>query len=319
MNKYFTGFKKKFFQGWYFKQSDSLSESISFIPGYTVSADGARTAFIQVLTGRGSSYAEYPIEEFAAAKDKLEIKIGDSVFSEDGLKLDIGGGIRVKGELAFSSFNPPRSRLLSPNIMGPFDFMPALQCRHFIYSLHHAVDGVLSVDMKETVFNGGRGYCEGDRGASFPKNYIWLQSNLFGGTDSCVAVSIADVPFMGTELCGCASIFKFGGREYRFATYNGAKIVALEDRGDTVNIALTRGGDVLEASLSLPLGHDLKAPLTGEMKNTIKETLTASLNLKVTSDKKIIFDENGIIASAESVGKVRCMSFEPAGRTVKNN
>ena len=319
MDKYFAGYKKKFFQGWYFKQSCGLSESVAFIPGYAVAADGVKTAFIQVLTAQGSFYNEYPIEEFTAAKDKLKIKIGDSVFSEEGLKLDIEGGIRVRGELAFSAFNPPAAKLLSPNIMGPFDFIPALQCRHHIYSLHHGVDGVLSVNMKDIVFNGGRGYCEGDRGSSFPPNYIWLQSNLFGGADSCVTISIADVPFMGRGFCGCAAVFKYGGAEHRFASYNGTKIAVLEDRGNAVNIALTRGGNILEASLNLPFGHDLKAPSDGEMKNAIKEAVNASLNLKVTADGKVIFDESGIICSAESVGKVRCAAPEPAGKAVRNS
>ena len=142
MNIYFAGYKKRFFQGWYFKQSTALGESIAVIPGYAVSAEGGKTAFIHVLTGQGSFYNEYPIDEFSADRNKLEIKIGNSLFSEEGLKLDVGGGIRVKGELWFSRFNPPRSRFLSPNAMGPFDFFPFMECRHYIYSLHHAVGGI---------------------------------------------------------------------------------------------------------------------------------------------------------------------------------
>jgi hypothetical protein len=311
MNKYFSGFKKKFFQGWYFKQSAAFGESIAVIPGYAVSGEGGKTAFIHVLTGQGSSFNEYPIEDFHANADKLEIKIGDSTFSEEGVKLDIGGGIRVKGEVSFSRFNPPLCKFLSPNIMGPFDFFPFMECNHHIYSLHHTVGGVVSVDNKEIIFNGGRGYCEGDRGMSFPKSYIWLQSNSFGADDSCISLSIADVPFLGMVFCGFIAVFKYEGREYRFATYNGAKIALLEDRGDTVYIVLTRFGNILEAALTLPVGFDLKAPQNGVMKNTVKETHSASLNLKVTADKKIIFDESGIICSAENVGKVRCMSRAP--------
>lgn len=316
MNQYFSGYKKKFFQGWYFKQSDNNSESISFIPGYAVNTGGLKTAFIQVLTAGRSYYNEYAIGELSARRDKLEVKIGGSVFSEEGIKLDISGGARIKGELAFSPFNPPAKSFFCPNIMGPFDFLPKLECRHYIYSLHHEVNGVITAGAGEYVFNGGRGYCEGDRGVSFPTGYIWLQSNLFGGPDFCVSVSIADVPYLGMNICGVAAIFKFKGKEYRFATYNGAKITLLEDRGDTINILLTRGGDSLEACLSLPLGYDLKSPHEGRMKNTIKETLGASLNLKVKSGGKTVFREDNIICSAESAGKVRCMSYQPARAAV---
>lgn len=317
MKQYFSGYKKKFFQGWYFKQSDNNSDSIAFIPGYAVSAGGLRTAFIQILTGEGSYYNEYPIEEFKAKRDKLEVRIGNSVFSEEGVKLDIKGALRVKGELAFSPFNPPVKGFLCPNIMGPFDFLPFLECKHYIYSLHHGVNGVLTAGAKEYIFNGGRGYCEGDRGGSFPKGYIWLQSNLFGGPDSCVSISIAEVPYTGMNICGVAAVFKFMGREYRFATYNGVKIALLEDKGDRINIVLTRGGDSLEASLELPLGYDLKAPKEGQMQNIIKEAVAASLDLKVTIDKKVIFQENNIICSAESAGKVRCKTSEPVRTAAK--
>lgn len=316
MQQYFSGFKRKFFQGWYFKQSDINSGSVSFIPGYAVGADGLRTAFVQVLAHEGSCYNEYAIEEFSAARDKLEIRIGKNIFSEEGIRLDTDDGLRVRGELAFSAFNPPAKKFFCPNIMGPFDFLPGLECRHYIYSLHHEANGVLTVGGKDYIFNGGRGYCEGDRGTSFPKGYIWLQSNLFGGPDSCVSISIADVPYLGMNICGVAAVFKLKGKEYRFATYNGAKIALLEDRGDTINILLTRGGDSLEACLSLPLGYDLKSPQEGRMKNTIKETLGASLNLKVKSGGKTVFREDNIICSAESAGKVRCMSYEPARAAV---
>lgn len=311
-DKYYSGIKTKFFQGWYFKQACGR-HNIAFIPGYAVSGDKLFSAFIQVITDKGSYYAEYPADSFSAARDNLKIKIGKSEFSEEGVKLDLtAGGVAMKGELEFSGFNPPEKKLLCPNIMGPFDFLPGLECKHYIYSMHHEVNGVLRIGQNDIVFNGGRGYCEGDRGRSFPKGYFWAQSNCFGGADACVMLAAADVPYMGAEFCGVTSIFKYAGKEYRFATYNGTKIALFEDRGDIVNISLRRGGSALDASVALPLGYDLKAPKEGRMGQTVKEAVTASLSLKIMVGQNVIFRESNIICSAESFGKVRCMSYEPA-------
>ena len=309
--KYFSGYKKKFFQGWYFKQAVN-GHSVAFIPGYAVDKGKLSSAFIQVVTDKGGYMAEYPIDEFFADRHRLRIKIGKSEFSEAGLKIDIRtAGICAKGEVAFSPFNPPEAGFFTPNIMGPFDML-LMECKHYIYSLNHSVNGVLKVNSEEFIFNEGRGYCEGNRGRSFPKNYFWLQSNLFGAPDSSFTLSVADVPFFGTEFCGFASIFKYKGNERRFATYNGAKITLFEDRGDSVHISLKRGSETLEASVALQHGGDLKTPKDGRMAQSVKEAHSASLSLKVTDGGKVIFSEKGIICSAENFGKVRCSLREPA-------
>ncbi len=309
--RYFSGRYKEYFQGWYFKQSVK-GRNIAFIPGYA--ADGGRlsSAFIQVVTDKSGYFIEYPISQFSAERGKLHIRIGKSEFYEGGMKLDIDAfGIRVKGELSFAAFNPPLQRPFMPNIMGPFDYLPRLECRHYIYSLHHEVNGVIKINGEDVIFNGGRGYCEGDRGRSFPKNYFWAQSNLFAGTDSCISLAAADVPIMGAEFCGVAAIFKYKGKERRFATYNGTKITVFEDRGDSVGITLKKGAETLSAEVALPHGSDLRAPKNGSMALMIKEALSAPLYLKVTDGGKTVFDERGIIASAENVGKVRCKTSEP--------
>lgn len=53
------------------------------------------------------------------------------------------------------------------------------------------VEGTVKVNDQEIDFTGGRGYIEKDWGSSFPKRYIWIQSNHFEEPTASLFFSIA--------------------------------------------------------------------------------------------------------------------------------
>ena len=63
--------------------------------------------------------------------------------------------------------------------MGPFSFVPFMECYHGIISMDHSIIGELSIKGKKVDFTSGRGYIEKDWGHSFPIGYVWMQSNHF--------------------------------------------------------------------------------------------------------------------------------------------
>lgn len=63
---------------------------------------------------------------------------------------------------------------------------------------------------------------EGDRGYSFPRNYVWTQCSF---PDGALMLSIADIPIGGFHFTGVISIVLLHGKEYRLATYLGSKAV----------------------------------------------------------------------------------------------
>ena len=50
--------------------------------------------------------------------------------------------------------------------MGPFRFIPFLQCRHGVVSMSHKTKGSIQINGDSINFHGGRGYAEKDCGCS---------------------------------------------------------------------------------------------------------------------------------------------------------
>lgn len=74
-----------FFEGWYFKVVDASEEArYAIIPGVFLSSSSERQhAFVQVLDGQRAhaTYHPFPLEEFWAAEDRFEIRIGPNRFT----------------------------------------------------------------------------------------------------------------------------------------------------------------------------------------------------------------------------------------------
>lgn len=124
--------------------------------------------------------------------------------------------MEVRGDLHFGKFTEPKY-----DIMGPFIYIPGMECRHAVYSMRHAVNGTLALDDKKIIFQNGTGYMEGDSGTLFPDKYIWTQSFFPGGSFMIVGASI---PLAGINFTGTAGFIFKENREYRFATYLGASV-----------------------------------------------------------------------------------------------
>jgi hypothetical protein len=129
--------------------------------------------------------------------------------------------------------------------MGPYRFVPAMQCRHGVLSNAHRVEGAMQVQGRTLEFHGGLGYCETDRGSSFPRRYLWTQCSWDQENPCSVMISAAHVPLLGGSITGCIGLVYFGGREYRLATYGGVKIV----KWDASSIILKQKDYLLEAEV----------------------------------------------------------------------
>lgn len=274
---------RKFFEGWYFKHQNE-SETVSIIPG--ISASGA---FIQIITDESSYNINFPISEFKKGK---KILVGNSIFSLEGIKLDIKTKkLNIQGEIFYHDLAP-----LKNDIMGPFRFFP-LECRHGIISMHHRLDGKLQINGRIFDFTNGTGYIEKDSGHSFPPRYCWVHSNDFGEKCS-VTVAIADIPFFGFHFQGLICAVYYKGKEYRIATYNKGKV--LECTGEKVIVA---GKDLrLEIYLSNSKSHALRSPVKGEMAGIIKEAPSCTAKFKFFKSDDLIFNFESRKTSCEFFG-----------------
>lgn len=155
------------FEGWYCKLVDPAEQHpYAIIPGIFLSHDPARHhAFVQVLDGvmGRATYHTYPADEFWAAEDDFELRIGPNHFAAGHIALQIDDAERtVAGELRFVGLKPWPVSLSSPGIMGWCAWMPFMECYRGVVSLDHKLEGALTIDGEQVDFTGE---CAGGRGA----------------------------------------------------------------------------------------------------------------------------------------------------------
>ncbi|MBQ6820728.1 MAG: hypothetical protein IJO26_05480 [Clostridium sp.] len=285
-------YKNSYFEGWYFKQQ-TRNYSIAFIPGINIDRNGNKYAFIQVIDEEKSYNINYDFKYFSISEDKLTIQIENNIFSINGIDINIKNkDINIKGKLIYKDITKVKS-----DIMGPFAFFPFMECIHGILSLKHKVNGILEINDKEIEFLDDSGYIEKDSGKSFPENYLWIQCNYFKDKDMSIIASIADIPFLGFKFKGCIAIVYYQGKEYRLATYNGAKIIKYDEK----QVIIKKGVYKLEIEIRDLSPQELLAPNIGEMKRTINENISCNANFKFYKGSKLIFNLNSDKASFEYV------------------
>lgn len=267
--------KRGWFYGWYFKcQSDT--RTLAVIPAVH-RTQGKKTCSIQIITEEHSWTASLPAEAFRR-KGKT-IFIGKNRFGERGVRLAVcEPGLSVKGRLEFGSLFPLRY-----DIMGPFSLVPFLECRHSVWSMKHTVRGTVYINGTEYSFDGAEGYWEGDRGRSFPKEYIWTQC---GFPEGALMLSVADIPLAGFHFRGIIAIVLLDGREYRLATYLGAKAARIRDG----MVRVVQGSLELEAKLLEKTGKPLKAPAGGDMVRTIHESAACRAKYRFRRKGRTLLD-----------------------------
>jgi hypothetical protein len=300
---------KNYFEGWYFKQVTKDKEFvISFIPGMSTNVEDPH-AFVQCIFKdrigmMKSLYFRYPLETFKYEDDPFSVTIGNNIFKETGVTLDLVDTTYViSGSLTYSNLTPLRKRLIEPNIMGFFSYVPGLECNHDIISMSHEVMGQLSINEDDVIFDHGKGYIEKDWGTSFPEKYIWIQSNHFLLDDMSICCSIASFPVLKLPIQGFFCNLKHNGSEYRFATYNGSRIKAFGVNNKDYNIIIANKKYTLQLKGQLSSSESLVAPNNGKMSYTIKEGLSGIISVVLkSSDGKIIINEHSNHCGIEIVG-----------------
>lgn len=144
-------------------------------------------------------------------------------------------------------------------------------------------------------FSGGTGYIETDCGRSFPSSYLWSQCVWDVPQNNSLMLAIASIPLPVGSFTGCICAIIHHGREYRLATYQGARIVELSPVGATI----WQGRYRLAVELLEEQSRSLRAPVEGSMKRTIHESLCATVSYHFWKGKDILFQHID-----------RCASFE---------
>ena len=295
---------KNYFEGWYFKISNNKT-GISFISGISIN-EQTKKAFIQVITQGSSYYIDYSIKDFSFSNNPFYIKIGDNYFSKSNIHIDINDknqNLVIYGNIQFSDGKNIKTNFLNTNIMGPFSYIPFMECNHAILHMKNRANGSITINNKKINFKNSIGYIEKDWGTSFPKAYIWCQANGFQTRNASFILSIADIPFKIFQFRGMICSLIIDNHEFRFATYNNAKLIKYNIDNNSINISIKKRKYLLNIKAKSSTGHRLVAPIKGKMEKDILESITATVFLTLKKNNKIIFSDTSRNCGLEIVHK----------------
>lgn len=301
---------KDCFEGWYFKLVDASGENpLAVIPGIFMGPSD-RHAFIQVLDGsRGRSwYHRYDAVAFKPAKETFDIWVGDTRIHSQGICFDIRNDQQtLTGEINLGPWSPWPITTFSPGVMGPFSFLPFMECFHGILSMDHQVSGQIVMDGKMIDFDGGRGYMEKDWGRSFPEGYVWTQSNRFERPGVSVSASVAKIPFLGTAFRGFLVAILIDGTLHRFTTYNGGQIESLHLTDSHLEIAVRNRSHRLEINARKTTGAMLMAPYEKQMLERVAETMTSTVEVRFSElgSGELVYEGTGQNGCLEVQGNLQ--------------
>jgi tocopherol cyclase len=301
--------KRKYFEGWYLKHvSKDRFCVLSFIPGVSLTP-GDRCCFIQVIDGISDKtwYVRYPLETFKWNSDIFSVSAGNSTFSLNGCSININeNDLKIAGNLNYSEMQFYPRTLGHPGIMGWFSFIPGLECRHDVLSMNHTVSGTLQMDGKFLDFTESTGYIEKDWGWNFPSSYIWIQCNNFNEPETSFMMAAARVPIgllSGKGILGFLGFLQTGKKVRTFGTWNRWTVKNCLFTGDGKGtVILSDGHERIDCRVNSSSEGILKAPAQGSMSQTVKESITASISIRITGKDGAVISLEGYPGGFEQRG-----------------
>jgi hypothetical protein len=296
---------KSYFEGWYYKIINAKEDNAyAIIPGVAMDKTGNKHAFIQTLDGKklASEYYKFDFKDFHADTNDFRVKIKDNLFSIDKIIIKLPNMI---GELKFLDIVPWTNTWYSPGIMGPYSFVPFMECNHNILSIDHTIQGKVSINNQLVDFSDGKGYIEKDWGKSFPSAYIWMQSNHFKNNNISVKLSIAKIPWIGSSFVGFICGLWINGNLIQFTTYNKTQLKRLLIDKTEVHVEMVNKNYQIKIDMRRSDSTALASPISGFMNGRINESMTAEIDVVlIDNHNNILLNDTGRNAGLEIAGNV---------------
>lgn len=297
--------RHNFFEGWYYKMVlEDTGRTVALIPGISKNSKDPH-AFIQIFISPDMifKYVRFDSYDFSVNNDPFCVKIKNHEFSLTTVKITYKDHeLDFSINCSISDITPIHTSIYAPTIMGPFHYLPRMQCNHGIISMNHWLNGTMILNQESFSFSQQKGYIEKDWGTSFPRKYVWCQSNNFTDPHVSVFLSIATIPMMLFEFEGLIANITIHNKEYRFATYTFAtfSIETIDDY--TRKVTLNKGEIKAELIIHSPTSIALISPKKGSMNNMIKEGLEGTISLTLYKDNNEIFHDIGVHSGVEFSG-----------------
>ncbi|MEG0365920.1 MAG: tocopherol cyclase family protein [Coprobacillus sp.] len=265
------------FEGWYFRVVDDKI-SLAVIIGIAKTKD-KQEAFIQVFhtLSQKMEKVSYDINEFQYQEIPFMLMIKKSIFKKHYIHIE-DSRLSTIIDIEFSMPLHIKQTKYAPTIMGPFGYLKNMQCNHAIVNLECPVHGHIKYQNELHSLQGIL-YQEKDWGYSFPKKYVWIQSNCCIEKKANLFISSASIPMKLFEFTGVIMVLTIGNKEYQFASYYGAFVVKAQMVGDIYYLDIKQGKYKLEFEITLGPVYILDAPEQGIMLRNVQESLLGEVKL----------------------------------------
>lgn len=301
---------KNFFEGWYYKIVDKTnSYKLAIIPGISYDDGLQHHSFIQILNGHEGKYhyISYPSESFRYDNDKFRICIDSNIFTMSHINLSINqDDISIRGHLVFKGFIKWPSNIINPGSMGFYNYFKFMECYSQVCILNGSLVGDLDINGQKINFTGGKIYVEKNWGKSFPKSWLWIQSNCFKNRKASVTCSLGTIPFPIRDFQGFLIGVTVENQFYSFTTINRSKLHINFLENDVILHVEKKGIRLTLKTYSNEKDFLLcKCPQKGKMSSFVRETLNGRVYilLEDTKNNKKIFEDIGISTGIEYGGE----------------
>lgn len=294
---------RNYFEGWYVRCVDDSGWSFALIPGMSIDRSGSKTAFLQLIESSGSShYFNYPFDQFQASTDDFNVRIGPNQFNRDFIKIDLREkGLSFQAELKLANAPKFGEQYHPLNVMGWLSKVPLLPCYHHIIQMSTSVAGKISWKNEHRLLRNGKVYIEKDWGSSFPKKWNWLQSLSFEKNVGSLSAVTSWVPVLGFPIPAGMAALELNG-EYFFWSSAWGHTWKSQWADGILKLAFNNPQHKLNLSIESHGQAPLIAPVHGEMKRTIQESLVGKIDLELKgSNGTLILSDTALQSGVEIV------------------
>ena len=102
-------------------------------------------------------------------------------------------------------------------------------------------------------------------------------------------MAVASIPLGILHFNGLICVLRIKDKQYRFATYNGARVRALDAKDGMVRAELSRGRYRLCVTARSEHFGDLKAPVKTGMDRVIRESIDAVCDISLSYGKQMLY------------------------------
>lgn len=230
--------RSRFFECWEHKLISEDGQDILIVIGVIILGK-EKLCYNEVIDGKsGKSYlVKYPINDYKPKNN--ECRYANTTFSKDGIELNLEDDeFRISGRITFGDLKKFPSNIFSPGLMSYYSFLPFMESYFSLISLHHSINGKITINNNVYNFDNGSSYIEKGWGKKFPDSWLMIHCNTFTESNSSFFLTASPVKVLGATIIGIQCYIMDGEKLINFSTYKKGKITQFKRVNKTLNIEL---------------------------------------------------------------------------------